>query len=205
MAREGLVAETVDAALVDAFFDALWLEDGLSKNTLEAYRRDLRLFSGWLEKSASRSLLQAQDADLAGFFAARHATPGAMHRASSDARMLSSLKRFYHYCLREGQLKADPTLIPHLVDEAVRWSSPVKHFMRTVGEDATIGGQPVRVQCGDGIVRHPGRGQLPLLMSQTILTVVCTSHDPEQHRLELIRQRHVLIGVASEILARRSG
>ena len=110
MAREGLVAETVDAALVDAFFDALWLEDGLSKNTLEAYRRDLRLFSGWLEKSASRSLLQAQDADLAGFFAARHATPGAMHRASSDARMLSSLKRFYHYCLREGQLKADPTL-----------------------------------------------------------------------------------------------
>ena len=47
MARESLVAEAADTALVDAFFDALWLEDGLSKNTLEAYRRDLRLFSGW--------------------------------------------------------------------------------------------------------------------------------------------------------------
>ncbi|MGH8720806.1 MAG: site-specific integrase, partial [Burkholderiales bacterium] len=30
-----------DAARVDAFCDALWLEDGLAKNTLEAYRRDL--------------------------------------------------------------------------------------------------------------------------------------------------------------------
>ena len=26
---------------VDAFIDALWLEEGLSRNTLEAYRRDL--------------------------------------------------------------------------------------------------------------------------------------------------------------------
>ena len=110
MAREGVVAEEADAALVDAFFDALWLEDGLSKNTLESYRRDLKLFSGWLAKSACRSLLQAQDADLNGFFASRHASAGAKHRASSDARMLSSLKRFYHYCMREGQLKADPTL-----------------------------------------------------------------------------------------------
>ncbi len=49
-----------------------------------------------------------------------------------------------------ARIKADPTLIPHLVDEAVRWSSPVKHFMRTVGEDATIGGQPVRV--GDWVM-----------------------------------------------------
>jgi integrase/recombinase XerD len=110
VAREGVVAEGIDAALVDAFFDALWLEDGLSKNTLDSYRRDLKLFSGWLARSASRSLLQAQDADLNGFFASRHASAGAKHRASSDARMLSSLKRFYHYCMREGQLKADPTL-----------------------------------------------------------------------------------------------
>ena len=98
MARESLVAETADAALVDAFFDALWLEDGLSKNTLEAYRRDLRLFSGWLEKSASRSLLQAQDADLAGFFASRHATPGAMHRASTLAGSAQPLPPVRTWC-----------------------------------------------------------------------------------------------------------
>ena len=33
---------------IDAFIDALWLEDGLSKNTLAAYRRDLTLYGDWL-------------------------------------------------------------------------------------------------------------------------------------------------------------
>jgi len=33
-----------DAPLLDAFADALWLEDGLSKNTLASYRRDLEQF-----------------------------------------------------------------------------------------------------------------------------------------------------------------
>jgi integrase/recombinase XerD len=31
-------------------------------------------------------------------------------RASSAARRVSSLKRFYRYCLREGMMRADPTL-----------------------------------------------------------------------------------------------
>ncbi|MDH5205938.1 MAG: site-specific integrase, partial [Hylemonella sp.] len=30
-------------AQIDAFIDALWLEEGLSRNTLAAYRRDLTL------------------------------------------------------------------------------------------------------------------------------------------------------------------
>lgn len=41
------------------------------------------------------------------------------------------------------RVKADPTLIPHLVEEAVRWSTPVKHFMRTAAEDTMIGSQPI--------------------------------------------------------------
>jgi len=110
VARQGLGAEGSDAALVDAFSDALWLEDGLSKNTLEAYRRDLKLFAQWLAKAKARGLLQAEEGDLWAFFTSRHASAGVGHRASSDARMLSSLKRFYHYCLRERRLQADPTL-----------------------------------------------------------------------------------------------
>ncbi len=101
---------SADAGLVDAFCDALWLEDGLAKNTLEAYRRDLALLGSWLSKATGKSLMQAADADLHAFFASRHATGGVQHRASSDARMLSTLKRFYQYCLRERQVKADPTL-----------------------------------------------------------------------------------------------
>ena len=36
-----------DAALIDRFLDALWLEDGLSRLTLAAYRRDLSLLAAW--------------------------------------------------------------------------------------------------------------------------------------------------------------
>jgi integrase/recombinase XerD len=110
VARGELAVEPAEGGFVDAFCDALWLEDGLSKNTLEAYRRDLKLLGEWLKKSAGKTLIDAQDADLHEFFASRHEGPGANHRPSSDARMLSTLKRFYQYCLRERQVKTDPTL-----------------------------------------------------------------------------------------------
>ena len=90
-----------DARHVDAFCDALWLEDGLAKNTLEAYRRDLSLLAAHLR---GRGLAQAREEDLFGFLAARRG------RATSAARMLSALKRFYRYCLRERRIQADPTV-----------------------------------------------------------------------------------------------
>ena len=97
-----------DSALLDEFCDHLWLEDGLSKNTLEAYRRDLRLFGNWLEQERKRSLLATNEEDLAAYFAFRYAQ--ARLRASSQARLHSSLKRFFQFALREGRLAADPTL-----------------------------------------------------------------------------------------------
>jgi len=90
-----------DASLLDAFSDALWLEDGLSKNTLESYRCDLSQLAAFLK---GRGLVSAQEADLFSFLASRRG------RASSAARMLSSLKRFYQYCVRERRIAADPTL-----------------------------------------------------------------------------------------------
>jgi integrase/recombinase XerD len=48
--------------------------------------------------------VEAREEHLAGFLAARRG------RASSAARMLSSLKRFYGWCLRERHIKQDPTL-----------------------------------------------------------------------------------------------
>ena len=35
-------------------------------------------------------------------------------------------------------VKADPALIPGLVDEAIRWITPVKHFMRSATEDTSL-------------------------------------------------------------------
>ncbi|AZN50016.1 TPA: cytochrome P450 [Pseudomonas aeruginosa] len=40
--------------------------------------------------------------------------------------------------------KSDPALIPRLVDEAVRWTAPVKSFMRTALADTEVRGQNIK-------------------------------------------------------------
>ncbi len=97
-----------DAALLDEFCDHLWLEDGLAKNTLEAYRRDLTLYGDWLARERERALLDTREEDLSAYFAFRYTR--ARLRASSQARLHSSLKRFFQFALREHHLAADPTL-----------------------------------------------------------------------------------------------
>jgi hypothetical protein len=40
-------------------------------------------------------------------------------------------------------VNADPARIPGLIDEAIRWTTPVKTFMRSATEDAEVGGRAV--------------------------------------------------------------
>jgi integrase/recombinase XerD len=98
---------TPDDPLIDAFCDALWLEDGLSRNTLDAYRRDLALFATWLHDGRDGSLLAASHADILAYLAHRYRQ---RTKATSAGRLLSTLKRFYRLQLRDGCLQADPTL-----------------------------------------------------------------------------------------------
>ncbi|WUR12497.1 site-specific tyrosine recombinase XerD [[Empedobacter] haloabium] len=96
-----------DAALIDAFCDALWLEDGLSKNSLDAYRRDMRAFAQWLDVTqAGKSLLAVTRADVDAYFAARHDDT----KATTSNRRLSVLKRFYQQALRQNRIAQDPCL-----------------------------------------------------------------------------------------------
>lgn len=44
------------------------------------------------------------------------------------------------------KVKADLAAVPGLVDEAIRWGSPVKHFMRNATEDVEVAGQLIRAQ-----------------------------------------------------------
>ncbi|MEK7435377.1 MAG: site-specific tyrosine recombinase XerD [Pseudomonadota bacterium] len=97
-----------DATLLDEFCDHLWLEDGLSKNTLDAYRRDLSLYGEWLARERGHGLLDTREEDLSAYFAFRYTQ--ARLRASSQARLHSSLRRFFQFALRENRLAADPTL-----------------------------------------------------------------------------------------------
>jgi integrase/recombinase XerD len=94
-------AQAVSPAELDAFCDALWLEDGLSKNTIASYRADLLQLSAFLK---GKALAAVAEADLFAFLASRKG------KATSAARMVSTLKRFYQYCLRERRIAADPTL-----------------------------------------------------------------------------------------------
>jgi integrase/recombinase XerD len=95
------------AALIDEFCDALWLEDGLARNTLDSYRRDLAQFASWLETGHSKVLTAADHGDIQGYLAHQFKRKT---RASSAARLLSSLKRFYRHALRQGRIARDPTL-----------------------------------------------------------------------------------------------
>lgn len=42
------------------------------------------------------------------------------------------------------RVKADRSLIPSLIDECIRYVTPVQHFMRTASEDTELGGKQIR-------------------------------------------------------------
>ncbi|MDH5247048.1 MAG: site-specific tyrosine recombinase XerD [Betaproteobacteria bacterium] len=94
------------AELIDAFCDQVWLQDGLAPSSLSSYRRDLTAWAGWLDRRGS-SLLAAQRPDVEHFLAEQFR---AKAKATSIARRLSSLRRFYALQLLQGTLRADPTL-----------------------------------------------------------------------------------------------
>ncbi len=94
---------TSSEKVIETFLNALWLEFGLSANTLSAYGSDLRLFDAWLP---NKGLLEADRGDIAEYL---HYRQGDGASSRSAARILSSLRRFYGYMLRENQLTVDPT------------------------------------------------------------------------------------------------
>jgi integrase/recombinase XerD len=97
--------------LIDQFLDAVWVEQGLSENTLSAYRSDLQILSVWLKE---KNLLEVVSSDLLQFLASRY-KDGISSR--SAARILSSLRRFYGYAIRENKITVDPTALidsPHI-------------------------------------------------------------------------------------------
>ena len=96
----------MDSSTIEHYLDQQWMEKGLAENSLAAYRRDLMLFAAWLEQGGSH-LLQADKIDINRFFAWR-AEQGASTR--SVARLLSCLRGFYQYALRESRISVDPTL-----------------------------------------------------------------------------------------------
>lgn len=94
-------------SLILQFSDAMLLERGLSKNTLSAYRSDLRKFTRWLVDNDTTLLSIGREhvLDFLACLLAEGATP------RTSARMLSTLRRFYGFLIREGVLVKDPTAL----------------------------------------------------------------------------------------------
>jgi integrase/recombinase XerD len=90
---------------VKAWLDHLRVERGLADATLLAYERDLSELSAFAE-ARGLPLLELAQADLALFF-------GSLRERGlgprSQARHVFSVRGFYRFALREGQVRRDPT------------------------------------------------------------------------------------------------
>ena len=81
-----------------------------------------------------------------------------------------------------ARLKADPSLIPAAVDEMIRWTTPVKHFMRTATEDYVLRGQTIRA--GDAL----------MLLYHAANRDEDAFTDPLEFRIDRTPNRHVAFG-----------
>jgi cytochrome P450 len=119
--------------------------------------------------------------DLAGYYiiiaAAGHdttsaSTAGAMQALACDPEQFA-------------KVKADRSLVPGIVEEAIRWTTPVQHFMRMANEDVQFG--DVTVKAGDWLM----------------INYVAANHDPAQfdnpRRFDATRDqnRHIAFGAGA--------
>lgn len=103
---EARIADS-DADLIRRFMNALWVEEGLSENTQKAYCSDLTLFAAWLGNMHRKTLCEVDTGEIEGYLALKYRQK-ASERTS--ARLLSSLRKFYLFALREGSVDRDPTV-----------------------------------------------------------------------------------------------
>ena len=98
------------------------------------------------------------DRDMMGYYiivaAAGHDTTS----ASTAGAMLALARDPQQW----ARVRSDRSLLPGIVEEAIRWTSPVQHFMRTAAQDTEVGGQEVAE--GDWLM----------------INYVAANHDPAQ-------------------------
>ena len=106
-ARARPAADNDDSALISAFLERIWAEQGLARSTLDSYGRDLDGLARWLHPRRT-PMLSVQRQDLFDYLAERSAR---QYASRSNARLLSSLRAFYSQQLRLGSISEDPTAL----------------------------------------------------------------------------------------------
>jgi integrase/recombinase XerD len=89
---------------VRAFLNSCRVERGLAANTLDAYRSDLDKFLSYMLMEAVNGIPQA--GDLGRYLDSLYRSGLA---SRSIARHLTTLRNFYGFLAREGQIESDPT------------------------------------------------------------------------------------------------
>jgi integrase/recombinase XerD len=97
---------------VEKFLDTLWIEQGVARNTLASYRSDLMIFARALDRDRKK-LAEAGAAEIQQYLAARNRVggPGNKFSARSQARLLSALRRYFRFLVRERVRPDDPTVL----------------------------------------------------------------------------------------------
>ena len=119
--------------------------------------------------------------DMAGYYIIV-ATAGHDTTSASTAGAMQALARDP---AQYARVRADRSLLPGIVEEAIRWTSPVQHFMRTAAEDCEMGGQ--QIKAGDWLM----------------MNYVAANHDPAQfpdpRRFDAARSpnRHLAFGAGA--------
>jgi cytochrome P450 len=119
--------------------------------------------------------------DMAGYYIII-ATAGHDTTSASTAGAMQALANDPEQYAR---VRADRSLLPGIVEEAIRWTTPVQHFMRTAAADCEIGGQ--QIKAGDWLM----------------LSYVAANHDPAQfpdpRRFDAARSpnRHLAFGAGA--------
>ena len=99
----------LDKLLIKHFIDYLRLEQSMSDNSIAAYAHDIEMFMDFLTvANKSKSLKDIQQEDIEEFFA--HLYDLGLS-ASSQARILSGIKKFYSYLIQEKIVVENPTLL----------------------------------------------------------------------------------------------
>ncbi len=67
---------------------------------------------------------------------------------TTSSSMAGGLLALLQHPEQMTHLRADPKLLATAADEMIRWTTPVKHFLRTATDDASVRGQSIRAgQC----------------------------------------------------------
>jgi integrase/recombinase XerD len=123
-------ADPADTALIVAFLERAWAEQGLARQTLDAYRRDLDGLARWL-RERGLGLTAVRREHLFDYLAERSQR---QYATRSNARLLSALRAFYAQQMRLGAISADPTALL----DAPRQGRPLPKALSETEVDALL-------------------------------------------------------------------